>query len=107
MPASPAPERGLTSPEPAAAVDPVIKSFRDEIVALDVRLLGIVNARIEAVAKLRRYKAQRGIEFLDPAREAWLAQYLKRVNSGPLSEDGLTELHRFVLDLVKRELSDG
>ncbi|HEX6762295.1 MAG TPA: chorismate mutase [Gaiellaceae bacterium] len=90
--------------ETTPAVDPVISSFRDEIVALDVRLLGIVNARIQAVGKLRRYKQQRGIEFLDPAREVWLAQYLKRVNAGPLSEGGLTELHRFVLDLVKREL---
>ena len=97
------PERELAT---AAATDPVIKSFRDEIVALDVRLLGIVNARIQAVEKLRRYKAQRGIDFLDPAREAWLAQYLKRVNAGPLSEEGLAELHRFVLDLVKREVSD-
>jgi chorismate mutase len=90
--------------ETTPAVDPVISSFRDEIVALDVRLLGIVNARIQAVEKLRRYKQQRGIEFLDPAREAWLAQYLKRINTGPLSEGGLVELHRFVLDLVKREL---
>ncbi len=97
------PER---EPAAAAAEDPVIKSFRDEIVALDVRLLGIVNARIQAVEKLRRYKEQRGIDFLDPAREAWLAQYLKRVNGGPLSEQGLGELHRFVLDLVKREVSD-
>jgi chorismate mutase len=96
-----APER-----ETSAQVDPVIKSFRDEIVALDVRLLEIVNARIRAVEKLRRYKAERGIAFLDPAREAWLAQYLKRVNSGPLSGDGLGELHRFVLDLVKREVKD-
>ncbi len=84
----------------------MIASFRDEIVSLDMRLLGIVNARIEAVEKLRRYKAQRGIAFLDPAREAWLAQYLKRVNAGPLSERGLVELHRFVLDLVKREVAD-
>ena len=98
-----APER---EPATTAATDPVIKSFRDEIVALDVRLLGIVNARIQAVEKLRRYKTQRGIDFLDPAREAWLAQYLKRVNGGPLSEDGLGELHRFVLDLVKREVRD-
>jgi chorismate mutase len=98
----------VTSPEREAVpqVDPVITSFRDEIVALDVRLLGIVNARIQAVEKLRRYKEQRGIDFLDPAREAWLAQYLKRVNAGPLSEEGLTELHRFVLDLVKREVAE-
>jgi len=99
----------MTQPErePAETIDPVIASMRDEIVALDVRLLGIVNARIQAVEKLRRYKANRGIEFLDPAREAWLAQYLKRVNAGPLSEEGLGELHRFVLDLVKRELDAG
>ncbi len=97
----------MSAPENATQADPVIKSFRDEIVALDVRLLGIVNARIQAVEKLRRYKAERGIAFLDPAREAWLAQYLKRVNAGPLSEDGLGELHRFVLDLVKREVKDG
>jgi chorismate mutase len=98
----------VTQPErqQATPVDPVIKAFRDEIVALDVRLLGIVNARIQAVEKLRRYKAQRGIAFLDPAREAWLAQYLKRVNAGPLSEDGLGELHRFVLELVKREVAE-
>jgi len=96
----------MSQPEQAPAVDPVIASFRDEIVSLDVRMLGIVNARIQAVEKLRRYKAQRGIAFLDPAREAWLAQYLRRVNSGPLSEDGLVELHRFVLDLVKREVAD-
>jgi chorismate mutase len=98
----------VTQPEreQVAPVDPVINAFRDEIVALDVRLLGIVNARIQAVEKLRRYKAQRGIAFLDPAREAWLAQYLKRVNAGPLSEDGIAELHRFVLDLVKREVAE-
>lgn len=98
----------MTSPEREAVpqVDPVISSFRDEIVALDVRLLGIVNARIQAVEKLRRYKEQRGIDFLDPAREAWLAQYLKRVNAGPLSEEGLADLHRFVLDLVKREVAE-
>jgi chorismate mutase len=92
--------------EQVDVVDPVIKAFRDEIVALDVRMLGIVNARIQAVEKLRRYKTQRGIAFLDPAREAWLGQYLKRINAGPLSEEGLGELHRFVLDLVKREVAD-
>jgi chorismate mutase len=83
--------------------DPVVASFRDEITALDVRLVATLNERLEKVAELRRYKAEHGIAFFDPDREAWLVDHLKRVNSGPLSADGLEELVAFVLDLVKRE----
>jgi chorismate mutase len=83
--------------------DPVVASFRDEITALDVRLVSTINARLKKVAELRRYKDENGIAFLDPDREAWLVDYLKRVNAGPLSDDGLEELIAFVLDLAKRE----
>jgi len=83
--------------------DPVVTSFRDEITALDERLVSTFNARLRKVAELRRYKEANGIAFLDPGREAWLVGHLKRVNEGPLSEDGLEELVTFVLDLVKRE----
>ena len=90
-----------------SAVDPVVASMRDEITALDVRLLSTINARIDAVETLRRYKAEHGIDFLDPAREEWLVQYVKRVNSGPLSDAGVERLVAFVLDLVKQELAGG
>jgi chorismate mutase len=86
--------------------DPVVASLRDEITALDVRLLTTVNARVKKVAALRRYKEEHGIAFLDPAREAWLAAYLQRVNGGPLSPDGVEELLAFVLDLTKREVAE-
>jgi chorismate mutase len=89
------------------AVDPVIASFRDEITALDVRLLSTINARIKAVKALAQYKEERGISFLDPDREAWLVAYLKRVNSGPISDEGLEELMGFVLALVKDEVAHG
>ena len=87
------------------STDPVVTSFRDEITALDVGLVSTINARLEKVAELRRYKAENGIAFLDPDREAWLVDHLKRANAGPLSEEGLEELVAFVLDLVKRETS--
>ena len=87
------------------AVDPVIASLRDEITALDVRLLATVNERVEKVEALRRYKSEHGIDFFDPEREAWLAGYLKRVNAGPLSAEHVEELLRFVLDLTKREVN--
>jgi chorismate mutase len=89
------------------AVDPVVASFRDEITALDVRLVSTINARIKAVKALAQYKEERGLAFLDPDREAWLVAYLKRVNSGPISDEGLEELLTFVLALVKDEVAHG
>jgi chorismate mutase len=89
------------------AVDPVVASYRDEITALDVRLVSTINARIKAVKALAQYKEERGIAFLDPDREAWLVAYLKRVNGGPISDEGLDELLTFVLGLVKDEVARG
>jgi len=82
----------------------VIETYREEITALDEQLLAIVNARLEQVRELRRYKEENGIAFLDPAREAALVEHLKSENDGPLSDEGVEELIRFVLDLVKREV---
>jgi chorismate mutase len=89
------------------SVDPVVESLRAEITALDVRILSTINARIRAVEELRRYKNEHGIAFYDPEREAWLAEYLKRVNGGPLSDDGVEQLLALVLDVVKKEVHRG
>lgn len=98
----------MTSPEDRnVIVDQVLAGFRDEITALDVRLVETINARLEAVRSLRRHKEEQGIAFLDLNREAWLAAYLKQANRGPLSDEAVDELCAFVLDLVKRELADG
>ena len=91
---------------PDAAVDPVVSAFRDEITALDVRLVETMNTRLTKVQLLRAYKQENDIAFLDPSREAWLVAHLQEQNGGPLSDDAVAELCAFVLDLVKRELSD-
>jgi chorismate mutase len=57
------------------------------------------------VRSLAQYKEERGLAFLDPEREAWLVAYLKRVNGGPISNEGLDELLVFVLALVKDEVA--
>ena len=49
-------------------------------------------------------KEERGIGFLDPAREEWMLQYLTRANRGPLSPEGLREIYTELLDLTKREV---
>ena len=85
------------------SADPVVTSLRDEITALDVRILSTINARIRAVDELRRYKEEHGIAFYDSEREAWLGEYLKRVNGGPLSDEGVEQLLALVLEVVKKE----
>ena len=85
-------------------VDRTVKKLRDEIAAVDLAILADVNARIELVARIRRYKADAGLPFVDPDRERELIDALDLQNSGPLSDDGLRELYTYLLDLTKREV---
>ena len=64
-----------------------------------------MNKRLRLVARLKRYKASKGIEFVDLQREEWMLNYLLRANRGPLSADGLRELFSEILDLTKREVA--
>ena len=88
-----------------APEDPYVLGVRREISDLDRTLVELVNKRLKLVQKLWRYKDEHGIGHVDPAREAWMLQYLQRANRGPLSEAGLTQLHHNVLDLTKQELT--
>lgn len=85
--------------------DPVVRELRAEISALDRTLVETVNARIELVAELKRYKEANGLPFLDPDRERQLLEELERANRGPLSSEGLHELVASVLELTKREVA--
>ena len=88
-----------------SAVDPVVQRLREEISELDASILYAVNARIELVAALRRHKDAVGLPFVDPDRERQLLDDLVRGNRGPLSDEGLRELFRELLDLTKREIA--
>jgi chorismate mutase len=89
------------------ASDPLIRQLREQISDNDVAIVEAVNARLQLVARLKRVKEERGIDFLDPAREEWMLQYLTRANRGPLSPEGLREIYTELLDLSKREVARG
>jgi chorismate mutase len=86
------------------ASDPLIRQLREQLSDNDVRIVEALNARLKLVARLKRVKEERGIGFLDPAREEWMLQYLTRANRGPLSPEGLREIYTELLDLTKREV---
>ena len=66
-----------------------------------------INTRLKLVARLKRYKEERGLDFVDLEREEWMLNYLLRANRGPLSAEGLRELFTEILDLTKREVNRG
>jgi chorismate mutase len=91
----------------AESDDPLIRQLREQLSDNDVAIVEAINARLKLVARLKRVKEERGIGFLDPAREQWMLQYLTRANRGPLSTEGLREIYIELLDLTKREVSRG
>ena len=92
------------------AVDPTsdaaLGGLRELLAINDLALLELVNRRLELVEQIKRRKAELGVEFIDPEREAWLLDHLRIANKGALSDEGLRELLARVLDLTKRELAD-
>jgi len=87
------------------ASDSTVRRLRGEISEVDRAIVDAVNRRLELVARLKRHKDENGIPFLDPERERAMLLQLELVNSGPLTPEGLSELHAQLLDLTKRELT--
>jgi chorismate mutase len=92
---------------PTVNDDPLIRQLRQQISDTDRSIVDALNARLRFVARLKRYKESRGLDFVDPEREEWMLQYLQRANRGPLSKEGLHELFEEILDLTKREVQRG
>jgi chorismate mutase len=86
--------------------DYVVRQMRDAILDTDLALVATINKRLAAVARLRAYKQQHGIPFVDPSREQWMHTYLQGANRGPISAEGLRELFEHVLQLTKSETQE-
>ncbi len=86
------------------ADDPHAVELRAQIGELDRLIIEAVNTRLQLVERLRKYKEERGITFLDVRQEKKIHRELATYNKGPLSEKGLHELVGEILDLMKREL---
>ncbi|HEY8725426.1 MAG TPA: chorismate mutase [Gaiellaceae bacterium] len=85
--------------------DAALGDLRELLAVNDLALLDLVNRRLDLVDQIKRRKAELGVEFIDPEREAWLLDHLRNANNGRLSDEGLRELLATVLALTKRELA--
>ena len=86
-------------------IDATLARLRGLLAVSDIAVLDLVNRRLELVDQIKRRKAELGVAFLDPEREAWLLDHLRSANDGRLSDEGLRELLTTLLELTKRELA--
>jgi chorismate mutase len=86
--------------------DPLIRGLRDRVYENDLAVLRGINERLRLVAELRRAKFERGFAFVDREREERILALLAEENDGPLSDEGLREIFRVLLELTKRELGE-
>ena len=84
--------------------DPEVRRLREEVSRVDRSILDAVNARVALVEELKQHKETLGLAFVDPDREREILEGLVGANDGPLSEEGVRELFREVLELTKREV---
>lgn len=82
-----------------------LDTLRQEITALDRRLLDLLNRRLELVAAVRRHKDEAGERWIDAEREAELLQALAAENPGPLSARAVNALFSAILDVLKQEVA--
>jgi chorismate mutase/prephenate dehydratase len=87
--------------------DSVVGELREQISAVDDDLVAVVNRRLELARRIFEHKEANGIPIVDPGREAAIVARLVGENRGPLSDDGVADLVRYVLGLTKRELGRG
>jgi chorismate mutase / prephenate dehydratase len=83
--------------------DGTLHDLRAQITAIDRAIFAAVNERLRLVARLKQFKQEQGLDFVDPEREAALIDERLRENDGPLSADGLRAFYIELLALVKRE----
>jgi chorismate mutase len=82
---------------PVSELDPVVaavvRQLRDAILDADVTLLQTVNKRMQLAARLSAYRSAHGLPATDDSDD-WTLGYLQGANGGPLSREGLEDLHR-------------
>ena len=85
--------------------DPLVDGLREQIAALDVEIVDLVNRRLALVTTLWAHKREHDQPLRSPEREEWLLRHLLSSNSGPLSEAGVKRLQELLLELTRSELA--
>lgn len=75
-----------------------INDWRRKIDAIDTAMLHLLNLRAELALEVGRLKERNGVCLRVPAREQQILGRMKRLNSGPLSNQSVEKIYQIILD---------
>jgi len=78
-----------------------LAKFRDEIDALDLELLDLLNRRTKVVEEIGRVKEAVNLPVYEPKREDDVFRNVTEHNSGPLSPEALKRIFERILDEMR------
>lgn len=79
-----------------------IDALRQQIDAIDARLVELLNARAACAVEIGRLKELAGLPVYQPAREAEVLEHVRAANTGPLDHAAMTRLFERVIDEARR-----
>lgn len=79
-----------------------IEDWRNEIDALDERLVDLLNQRSTCCIEIGRIKRDRGIPVYSPDRETQVLDHVANRNGGPLESDAVQRLFERIIDESRR-----
>jgi len=78
-----------------------LAKYRDEIDALDLRLLALLNARTRVVEKIGQVKESIRLPVYEPKREDAVFANVTSHNTGPLTPEALQRIFERIIDEMR------
>lgn len=78
-----------------------LAGFRDQIDALDRRILELLNERTRIVEEIGRIKQHLDLPIYEPRREDQVFENLTAHNAGPLTADGIKRVFERIIDEMR------
>lgn len=78
-----------------------LKAYRDEINAIDRKLVDLLNQRAKVVMSVKKLKQEEDVPLYDARREEELVENVARYNKGPLYRDNIIQIFESILRNVQ------
>jgi len=75
-----------------------IEDWREKIDKVDTQILELINKRSEFSIKIGKIKVHNGLPIHSPEREKTIMKRMQKINSGPLSDDGVLRIFERIID---------
>ena len=79
-----------------------LDQLRDQIDAIDEKLVELFNQRARCVLEIGHYKQQNHIAVYEPKREAVVMANIARLNNGPMPDEELATIYTSILAAMRR-----